>query len=285
MVESSNRGIGFGEAVEVADCMTLIDSTRLLSFRDEPLDCTNNIQSFSVKNEAFVGADEDDSALKVTFDDFDKARMKVRPSGMPEVILEIPKVRWEDIGGQHEVKAQLREAVEWPQKHQDAFQRIGIRPPTGVLLYGPPGCSKTLMARAVASEAGLNFLAVKGPQLFSKWVGEAEKAVKSLFAKARANAPSIIFLDELDSIAPIRGREKDGFSVTDRVVSQLLVEMDGLHERVNVTVIAATNCEDQIDPAVLRPGILAIEEYGDAASEITMEHLKGAIEQVKPSGK
>lgn len=343
MVESSNKGIGFGEAVEAADCMALIDSTRLLSLREEPLDCSNNIQSFSVKNEAFVGAEEDDSALKVTFDDFDKARMKVRPSGMREVILEIPKVRWEDIGGQHEVKAQLREAVEWPQKHRDAFQRIGISPPTGVLLYGPPGCSKTLMARAVASEAGLNFLAVKGPQLFSKWVGESEKAVKSLFAKARANAPSIIFLDELDSIAPIRGRENDGVSVTDRVVSQLLVEMDGLHERVNVTVIAATNCEYQIDPALLRPGrfgrllkvkppneadreeifrihlrnipcnsnvdiselacltegctgadislicrqagILAIEEFGDAASEIKMEHLKGAIELVEPSSK
>ncbi|KAL9263452.1 Calmodulin-interacting protein 111-like protein [Drosera capensis] len=364
MVESSNRDLGYGEAVEAADCMALINSTRLLSLKDEPLDCTNIIQSSSVKNEAFVGADEDDSSLTVTFDDFDKARMKVRPSAMREVILEIPKVRWEDIGGQHEVKAQLREVVEWPQKHPDAFKRIGISPPTGVLLYGPPGCSKTLMARAVASEAGLNFLAVKGPQLYSKWVGESEKAVKSLFAKARANAPSIIFLDELDSIAPIRGREKDGVSVTDRVVSQLLVEMDGkcpqfvskssvsqtnawfdvgLHERVNVTVIAATNCEDQIDPALLRPGrfgrllkvkppnevdreeifrihlrkipcnsnvdiselarltegctgadisltcrqagILAIEEFGDAASEIKMEHLKGAIQLLEPSSK
>lgn len=126
-----------------------------------------------------------------------------------------------------EVKAQLMETVEWPQKHQDAFKRIGTRPPAGVLLFGPPGCSKTLMARAVASEAGLNFLAVKGPELFSKWVGESEKAVRSLFAKARANAPSIVFFDEIDGLAVIRGKESDGVSVSDRVMSQLLVELDG----------------------------------------------------------
>lgn len=143
------------------------------------------------------------------------------------MILEVPKVKWEDVGGQEEVKAQLMEAVEWPQKHQDAFKRIGTHPPKGVLMFGPPGCSKTLMARAVASEAGLNFLAVKGPELFSKWVGESEKAVRSLFAKARANSPSIIFFDELDSLAVIRGRESDGVSVADRVMSQLLVELDG----------------------------------------------------------
>lgn len=146
------------------------------------------------------------------------------------------------------------EAVEWPQKNQDAFKRIGTRPPTGVLLFGPPGCSKTLLARAVASEAGLNFLAVKGPELFSKWVGESEKAVRSLFAKARANAPSIIFFDEIDGLAVIRGKESDGVSVSDRVMSQLLVELDGLHQRVNVTVIAATNRPDKIDSALLRPG-------------------------------
>lgn len=119
------------------------------------------------------------------------------------------------------------EAVIWPQKHREAFKRIGTQPPTGVLMFGPPGCSKTLMARAVASEAGLNFLAVKGPELFSKWVGESEKAVKSLFAKARANAPAIIFFDEIDGLAAIRGKESDGVSVSDRVMSQLLVELDG----------------------------------------------------------
>ncbi|KAL5546728.1 hypothetical protein UlMin_006415 [Ulmus minor] len=197
---------------------------------------------------------EEECELEVSFEDFEKARMRVRPSAMREVILEVPKVRWEDVGGQREVKNQLMEAVEWPQKHQDAFKRIGTRPPTGVLLFGPPGCSKTLMARAVASEAGLNFLAVKGPELFSKWVGESEKAVRSLFAKARANAPSIIFFDEIDGLAAVRGKESDGVSVSDRVMSQLLVELDGLHQRVNVTVIAATNRPDKIDPALLRPG-------------------------------
>ncbi|KAL4342286.1 hypothetical protein GQ457_08G025050 [Hibiscus cannabinus] len=197
---------------------------------------------------------KENSLLRLTFEDFEKARIKVRPSAMREIILEVPKVNWEDVGGQREVKTQLMEAVEWPQKHQDAFKRIGTRPPTGVLMFGPPGCSKTLMARAVASEAGLNFLAVKGPELFSKWVGESEKAVRSLFAKARANAPSIIFFDEIDSLAIVRGKDTDGVSVSDRVMSQLLVELDGLHQRVDVTVIAATNRPDKIDPALLRPG-------------------------------
>uniref|UniRef100_A0A7N0TVY8 AAA+ ATPase domain-containing protein n=1 Tax=Kalanchoe fedtschenkoi TaxID=63787 RepID=A0A7N0TVY8_KALFE len=192
--------------------------------------------------------------LKVALIDFEKAIIKVRPSAMREVILEVPKVSWEDVGGQEEVKTQLMEAVLWPQKHQDAFVRVGTQPPTGILLFGPPGCSKTLLARAVASEAGLNFLAVKGPELFSKWVGESEKAVKSLFAKARANAPAIIFFDEIDGLAVIRGKESDGVSVSDRVMSQLLIELDGLHERVNVTVIAATNRPDKIDSALLRPG-------------------------------
>lgn len=122
---------------------------------------------------------------------------------------------------------QLIEAVQWPQKHQEAFKRIGTRPPTGVLMFGPPGCSKTLLARAVASEAGLNFLAVKGPELYSKWVGESEKAVRTLFAKARANSPSIIFFDEIDGLAVVRGKESDGVSVADRVMSQLLIELDG----------------------------------------------------------
>ncbi|KAJ4965875.1 hypothetical protein NE237_017724 [Protea cynaroides] len=216
---------------------------------------------------------EEESLLKVAFEDFEKAKMKVRPSAMREVLLEVPKVRWDDVGGQTEVKKQLMEAVEWPQKHQDAFERIGTRPPTGVLLFGPPGCSKTLMARAVASEAGLNFLAVKGPELFSKWVGESEKAVRSLFAKARANAPSIVFFDEIDSLAIIRGQENDGASVADRVMSQLLVELDGLHQRVDVTVIAATNRPDKIDPALLRPGRFDRLLYVGPPSEIDREHI------------
>ncbi|KAI4300919.1 hypothetical protein L6164_034245 [Bauhinia variegata] len=216
---------------------------------------------------------EEEHLLKVDFEDFQKARMKIRPSAMREVILEVPKVNWEDVGGQKEVKAQLMEAVEWPQKYHDAFKRIGTHPPTGVLMFGPPGCSKTLMARAVASEAGLNFLAVKGPELFSKWVGESEKAVRSLFAKARANAPSIIFFDEIDGLAVTRGKENDGVSVSDRVMSQLLVELDGLHQRVNVTVIAATNRPDKIDPALLRPGRFDRLLYVGPPNEIDREDI------------
>nr|GEU81194.1 calmodulin-interacting protein 111 isoform X1 [Tanacetum cinerariifolium] len=201
----------------------------------------NNLEGSSSSNsELHLGSVECGQmgeCLSVSFQDFEKARIKVRPSAMREVILEVPKVSWKDIGGQKGVKMQLMEAVEWPQKHQDAFRRIGTRPPSGILLFGPPGCSKTLLARAVVSEAKLNFLAVKGPELFSKWVGESEKAIKSLFAKARANAPSIIFFDELDGLANIRGKENDGVSVGDRVISQILVELD-----------------DKIDSALLRPG-------------------------------
>ncbi|KFK34909.1 hypothetical protein AALP_AA5G209400 [Arabis alpina] len=213
-------------------------------------DIQNSVNSCSEQ----ILSKEGEHTLSVGFEDFEKAKIKIRPSAMREVILEVPKVNWEDVGGQKEVKNQLMEAVLWPQKHQDAFKRIGTRPPSGILMFGPPGCSKTLMARAVASEAKLNFLAVKGPELFSKWVGESEKAVRSLFAKARANAPSIIFFDEIDSLASIRGKENDGVSVSDRVMSQLLVELDGLHQRVGVTVIAATNRPDKIDSALLRPG-------------------------------
>ncbi|VAH93333.1 unnamed protein product [Triticum turgidum subsp. durum] len=197
---------------------------------------------------------KDELLLLVIKDDFEQAKMKVRPSAMREVMLELPKVQWEDVGGQARIKKQLIEAIQLPQKCPDAFERLGIRPPRGLLMIGPPGCSKTLMARAVASEAKMNFLAVKGPELFSKWVGDSEKAVRSLFAKAKDNAPAILFFDEIDGLAVTRGHGNNGISVADRVLSQLLQEMDGLDQKIGVTVIAATNRPDKIDIALLRPG-------------------------------
>ncbi|KAL3678120.1 hypothetical protein R1sor_021076 [Riccia sorocarpa] len=197
-----------------------------------------------------------ESSLEVTVQDFQVAKTKVRPSAMREVALEVPKVRWSDIGGNEDVKQKLKEIVEWPQKQSAAISRMGVDPPPhGVLLHGPPGCSKTLMARAVASETGLNFIAVKGPELFSKWVGESEKAVKALFAKARAAAPSVVFFDEIDGLAVKRDSSQGaGVSVGDRVMSQLLTEMDGLVPMKGISVIAATNRLDIIDTALLRPG-------------------------------
>ncbi|KAL0050804.1 hypothetical protein WJX82_007459 [Trebouxia sp. C0006] len=185
--------------------------------------------------------------------DFRVAETRVRPSAMREVALEVPKVRWEDVGGLDGVRQRLQEAVQWPHLHPEALARLGAQPPKGVLLYGPPGCSKTLLARAVANEAKLNFLAVKGPELFSKYVGQAEKAVAALFARARAAAPAIIFFDEIDGLAGARGGE-GGSGVGERVLSQLLMEMDGLQARMGVVVVGATNRPDCVDAALLRPG-------------------------------
>ncbi|KAF9114603.1 Spermatoproteinsis associated protein 5 [Mortierella sp. AM989] len=190
--------------------------------------------------------------LKVSAEDVRAAMTDVKPSAMREIMIEVPKVLWTDIGGQAEIKQKLKESVEWPLQHPDAFIRMGIRPPKGILLYGPPGCSKTLMAKALATQAGLNFIAVKGPELFSKWVGESEKAVREVFRKARAASPSI---DEIDALTVKRGGGDDGgSSVADRVLSQLLNELDGIEPLVNVTVVAATNRPDIMDPALLRPG-------------------------------
>ncbi|KAJ1962934.1 AAA+-type ATPase, partial [Dispira parvispora] len=194
-------------------------------------------------------------SLMVTANDMQQAVAGIRPSAMREILLEIPQVRWDDVGGQDEVKAKLKESVEWPLRHPEAFLRMGIQPPKGVLLYGPPGCSKTLMAKALATEAGLNFIAIKGPELFNKWVGESERAIRQVFRKARQASPSIVFFDEIDAIAVKRGGDGGGgSSVADRVLSQLLNELDGIEPLVNVTVVAATNRPDIIDDALLRPG-------------------------------
>ena len=200
-----------------------------------------------------------DDADRVTFADFLAARRRVKPSALREVAVEAPRVAWDDVGGHAAIKQQLREAVEWQERHGDALRRVGAVPPTGTLLYGPPGCSKTMLARAVASASGRNFVTVTGPELHSKYVGESEKAVRALFARAAASAPSVIFLDELDGLV---GRRAPGVgggpSASDRVLTQLLGEMDGLasgfRNRGSVCVVAATNRPDLVDPALLRPG-------------------------------
>ncbi len=191
--------------------------------------------------------------LKVTREDFANALKIVQPSALREVILEIPNVKWEDIGDLERVKQELKEAVEWPLKYPDVFKRLGIKPPKGILLYGPPGTGKTLLAKAVANESEANFISVKGPEVLSKWVGESEKAIREIFRKAREAAPCIIFFDELDAIAPRRGMHTDA-GVTDRIVNQILTEMDGIQVLKDVVVIGATNRPDILDPALLRPG-------------------------------
>ena len=187
--------------------------------------------------------------------DMRRALAETKPSAMREILVEVPTVQWEDIGGQASVKQLLKEAVEWPLQRPEVFQRMGIRPPRGILLYGPPGCSKTLMAKAVATESGMNFIAVKGPELFNKWVGESERAVAETFRKARAAAPSIIFFDEIDALAAQRsGSSGESGGVADRVLSQILTELDGIRPLKQVIVLAATNRPDLVDPALRRPG-------------------------------
>jgi transitional endoplasmic reticulum ATPase len=190
----------------------------------------------------------------VTMQDFVDVTKEMEPSAMREVFVEVPDVKWEDIGGLGDIKQELQEAVEWPLKYQRAFTYADATPPKGILLYGPPGTGKTLMAKAAANESEANFISVKGPELLSKWVGESEKGVREIFRKARQAAPCIIFFDEIDAIAPIRGGDFGNSHVTERVISQLLTELDGLEILTNVIVIAATNRPDIIDPALLRPG-------------------------------
>ena len=192
--------------------------------------------------------------MEVKMEDFMNAYKEVTPTAMREVYIEVPTVHWDDIGGLDEVKQELKEAVEWPLKNPEIFSRLGIRPPKGILLYGPPGCGKTLLARAVATESEANFITIKGPEVFSKWVGESEKAIREVFRKARMAAPSVIFFDELDSLVPRRGLGFGDSGVSERVISQLLTEMDGIVALEDIVIIAATNRPDIVDPAVLRPG-------------------------------
>jgi len=246
-----------------------------------PIDESVNLEDLADRTNGFVGADisalckeaamkvlrrhlpeisfDDDipeevlDQMSVTGHDFENALKEIEPSAMREVLVEVSDVSWRDVGGIGPVRQEIVEAVEWPLKRPAKFEEMGIRPPRGVLLYGPPGTGKTLIARAVARETKANFISIKGPQLLSKWVGESEKAVREVFKKARQVSPAIIFFDELDAIAPMRGME-EGHRTSERVVNQLLAEMDGLETLKDVVVIGATNRPDIIDPALLRSG-------------------------------
>jgi transitional endoplasmic reticulum ATPase len=192
--------------------------------------------------------------IKITKQDFDEALRDVQPSAMREVLVQRPNVGWEDIGGLQQVKEELTEAIEWPLKHANLFAEVDVQPPKGILLYGPPGNGKTMIAKAVAATSEANFISIKGPELISKWVGESEKGVREVFRKARQAAPCVIFFDELDAVAPRRGSSEGDGHVTERVISQMLTEIDGLEDLKGVVVIGATNRPDIIDEALLRPG-------------------------------
>ncbi|AGK61426.1 AAA family ATPase, CDC48 subfamily [Archaeoglobus sulfaticallidus PM70-1] len=223
--------------------------------------------------------DEVLAEIKVTREDFLEALKNIEPSAMREVLVEVPNITWDDVGGLEQAKQELKEAVEWPLKYPELFKAINIKPPKGILLYGPPGTGKTLLAKAVANESNANFISVKGPELLSKWVGESEKHVREMFRKARQVAPAILFFDEIDSLAPRRGGIGDS-QVTERVVSQLLTELDGLEELKDVVVIAATNRPDIVDPALLRPGrierhILIPAPDKESRKQILQIHTRG----------
>ena len=192
--------------------------------------------------------------IEITNDDFQEALKEVRPSALREVQVQIPDVSWDDVGGLNELKDELREAIEWPIKHKEAYDYVNVETPKGVLLYGPPGTGKTLIAKALAKMTESNFISIKGPELLSKWVGESEKGVREIFRKARQAAPCIIFLDEIDALVPRRSSGNSDSHVTENIVSQILTEIDGLEELHNVLIIGATNRLDIVDEALLRPG-------------------------------
>jgi transitional endoplasmic reticulum ATPase len=217
--------------------------------------------------------------MEVRIDDFMNAFKEITPTAMREIAVEVPVVYWDEVGGLEEIKEKLKEAVEWPLKNPEVFKRMGIQPPKGILLIGPPGCGKTMLARAVATESEANFISIKSPEVFSKWVGESEKAIREIFRKARMASPAVIFFDEVDSLAPRRGQGDGDTGVTERVISQLLTEMDGIMPLEDIIVIAATNRPDIVDSAVLRPGrfdrLIYVPEPDEAARlEIFKIHTK-----------
>ena len=218
--------------------------------------------------------------MEVTMADFMNAFKEITPTAMREVAIEVPTVHWDDVGNLEEVKQDLKESVELPLKNPQVFQRMGINPPKGILLFGPPGCGKTLLARAVATESEANFIAIKGPEVFSKWVGESEKAIREVFRKARMSSPAVVFFDEIDSLVPRRGSGFGDSGVTDRVISQLLTEIDGIASLQDIVILAATNRPDIVDPAVLRPGrfdrLIYVPEPDEKGRQRIFEiHTKG----------
>jgi len=199
------------------------------------------------------------SKLEVTMGDFEGALREVEPSAVREVFVEVPNVTWNDVGGLEDVKRQLREAVQWPLRYPHLFESARLDPPKGALLSGPPGCGKTLLGKALATETGVNFISIKGPELLSMYVGESERSLREVFRKARQAAPCIIFFDEIDALASARSTGREDSGVGGRVLSQLLTELDGIEELRGVLVLAATNRPDLLDPALLRPGRFDIQ--------------------------
>lgn len=219
--------------------------------------------------------------LQVTMDNFLEALKEVEPSGIREVFTEIPNIRWTDVGGLKEIKRELQEAVEWPLKYTDVFRHANASPTKGILIHGASGTGKTLLAKAVATESQANFISIKGPQLMSKWVGESEKGVREIFKKAKQSSPCVVFLDELDAIAPVRSSTADSH-VSERVISQLLTEMDGIEEMRGVVVLAATNRYDMIDPALLRPGRFDLLLKMPMPDEVTRFEIFNIHTRMKP---
>ena len=243
----------------------------------------NDIMNLSDKTHGFVPGDfvklfkesflraELDKKNIITKDIVENCLGDIKPINLKDIIIDVPKVKWEEIGGNKDIINKIRQSIEWPLKNPEAFKRLGIIPPNGTLLYGPPGCSKTLIAKALATESGLNFFAVKGPELFSKYVGDSEKAVRDIFKKARMSSPSIIFFDEIDAMASSRNTESSG--VEDKVLCQLLNEMDGIEGRGKVIIFGATNRPDILDKALIRPGRFDRLIYIPPPDEISREEI------------
>ncbi|MFB6280389.1 MAG: AAA family ATPase, partial [Haloferacaceae archaeon] len=221
-------------------------------------------------------------SIAVTSGDFEEALKGIEPSALREVFVEVPDVTWDDVGGLEDTQERLRETIQWPLEYPDVFEQMDMESAKGVLLYGPPGTGKTLLAKAVANEADSNFISVKGPELLNKFVGESEKGVREVFSKARENAPTVVFFDEIDAVATERGRGAGDTNVGERVVSQLLTELDGLEELEDVVVIATTNRPDLIDSALLRPGRLDRHVHVPVPDEAARRKILGVHTRRKP---